>query len=148
MRASYKLAEVMGIPIRLHVSAFILVGLVMLSFGMFQGLLFGAALLLSIVAHELAHSFVALRFGCRVREITLMCFGGAAQMTTVPKRPRDEFLMALAGPAVSVAIALPCIYGGAYLPLPALRGLEEFYHTVGMMRESRAGLTRRDWRRD
>ena len=58
----------------------------------------------SIALHELGHSFVAIRKGCRVREITLMFIGGAAKMEQIPTRPRDELLMAIAGPAVSLLI--------------------------------------------
>lgn len=58
----------------------------------------------SVGLHELGHSFVAIRKGCRVRQITLMFIGGAAQMERLPSRPRDEILMAAAGPMVSLAI--------------------------------------------
>jgi len=64
------------------------------------------AVFFSIALHELGHSFVALRKGCRVREITLMFMGGAAQMEEIPRRPRDELLMAIAGPAVSALLGV------------------------------------------
>lgn len=59
----------------------------------------------SILAHELGHSLVALRFGIPVRSITLFLFGGVAQITQEPKRAREEFYIAIAGPLVSVALA-------------------------------------------
>lgn len=58
----------------------------------------------SVVAHELAHSFVSQAHGVPVRDITLFIFGGVAQISEEPKRARDEFLMALAGPATSLVI--------------------------------------------
>jgi len=112
----------MGIPIRLHVSVLLLVVVFVFSHGWIDGLLFGLAFIASITLHELGHSAVALRFGCRVREITLMCFGGAAQMARIPTRPWQEFLMALAGPAVSVAIGFACVWSGARLRLPVMAG--------------------------
>jgi len=59
----------------------------------------------SVVAHELAHSFVSQSYGVPVRNITLFIFGGAARMSEEPKTARGEFLMALAGPATNLAIA-------------------------------------------
>jgi len=58
----------------------------------------------SILLHELGHSLTAQRFGMRVRSITLFVFGGMAQMASQPRRPRDEVLIAAAGPCVSVAL--------------------------------------------
>lgn len=60
----------------------------------------------SVLLHELAHSFVAQAFGIRVPRITLFIFGGAAQIADEPKSARDEFLMAFAGPAMSVLISM------------------------------------------
>ena len=59
----------------------------------------------SIVLHELGHSLTAQRLGLRVRSITLFVFGGVAQLESDPKRPRDEVVIAIAGPLVSLALA-------------------------------------------
>ncbi len=60
----------------------------------------------SILLHELGHSLVAQRLGVRVRSITLFIFGGLAQLDSEPRRPRDELLIAAAGPLVSVFLGL------------------------------------------
>jgi len=73
-----------------------------LAIGIVSSLLFFA----SVLAHELAHSFVARANGIPVHSITLFIFGGMAQITREPKRPRDEFFMALAGPATSIVVAI------------------------------------------
>jgi Zn-dependent protease len=61
---------------------------------------------LSIVLHEFGHSLVAIRLGVPVRSITLFIFGGVALLGGEPRRPRDELLIASAGPVVSLALAL------------------------------------------
>jgi len=121
--AAYRIATVWGIPIKIHVSLIILLGV--LALGMVAGGLDAIVTLLvletgvftSIALHELGHSLVAIRKGCRVREITLMFLGGAAQMESIPRRPLDEFQMAIAGPVVSFSLAIAFWLAGSYLPL-------------------------------
>jgi Zn-dependent protease len=60
----------------------------------------------SIVMHELGHSLVAQALGIRVRSITLFLFGGVAQLESEPRKPVHEVGIALAGPAVSIALSL------------------------------------------
>ena len=67
-----------------------------------------AGLLMSIVFHETAHSLVARHYGLPIRGITLFIFGGVAEMTAEPNRPRDELLMAAAGPVASLLLAAIC----------------------------------------
>ncbi len=68
-------------------------------------LLVACAFFGSIVLHELGHSLVAQALGIRVRSITLFLFGGVAQLESEPRKPMHEVSVALAGPAVSVALA-------------------------------------------
>jgi Zn-dependent protease len=68
----------------------------------------GAVLCLfaGILAHELAHAVVARRAGIEIEEIDLWLLGGVARMRGQPRRPADELRFALAGPAVTVLLAL------------------------------------------
>ena len=67
----------------------------------------------SVLAHELGHSFLALRNRIPVKGITLFIFGGVAQIAEEPKTPGAEFRIAIAGPLVSLALAI--FFGIAYL---------------------------------
>lgn len=60
----------------------------------------------SLIFHELAHSVVARRFGIPIKGITLFLFGGVARMEDEPGGPKAEFAMAIAGPVVSVLLAV------------------------------------------
>ncbi|HUF84626.1 MAG TPA: site-2 protease family protein [Acidimicrobiia bacterium] len=92
-----------------------------LSTAVYWAMGFVAALLLfaSIVLHELGHALVAQRLGVPIRGITLFIFGGVAEMADEPPTARAEFLVAIAGPIVSVVL------GVAFL------GLAGFAGTVG-----------------
>ncbi len=70
------------------------------------GLLAALGLFVSVLLHELGHTLVARRYGYEVSSIRLWVFGGVARMVAVPESPREELAIALAGPAVSVALGL------------------------------------------
>ncbi|HEY6443849.1 MAG TPA: site-2 protease family protein [Candidatus Acidoferrales bacterium] len=59
----------------------------------------------SIIVHELAHSWVALRYKIPIRRITLFIFGGVSQIAAEPPNAAAEFLIAIAGPITSFALA-------------------------------------------
>ncbi len=124
MPGSIKVGRLAGIPIGVHPLWFLVVALITWSLGAtwFPDQIHGiaplaayalglaSALLLftSIVLHELGHSLVARRYGVQIDEIDLWLLGGVAVMKNGARRPREELRFALAGPAVSVGIALVC----------------------------------------
>ncbi len=106
-KSSYKLGTAFGIPIYLDFSVILLALYMVYLYGsLHEGVAGAILLLLSITLHELGHSVVAQLFGCHVRDITLMIIGGRATLTTMPRKHWQELLVAAAGPAVSLILAL------------------------------------------
>ncbi len=110
MKTSFKLGTISGIEIRAHVTFVILLAWLLLfgtgaGFGAFGGV--GLVLMLFgiVVLHELGHALTARRFGIATRDITLWPMGGIAGLTRMPDEPARELAIALAGPAVNVALA-------------------------------------------
>lgn len=106
-KTSWEICKVFGIPVRLDISLVILL-LLMLSYfpSPFAGIFGFVLLMCSIVLHELGHSLTARAFGCRVIDIRLTFIGGMARMNSLPRKAWQEMLVAIAGPAVSLLIAL------------------------------------------
>jgi Zn-dependent protease len=100
-----KVAKIQGIPITLHWSLALIVVLLVFDWGL-PGVLAGVLLFGSVLLHELGHALVARHFGLPIRGITLHLLGGAAVMERHPRTPREELLIAAAGPAVSLALGL------------------------------------------
>ena len=116
---SWKVATIIGIPIRIHFSWLIVFGLISWSLSTFyfpraapdlpaagywlRGVVAALLLFGSIAFHELAHSVVARHYKVSIESITLFVFGGVAQMKGEPPYPRAEFLIAIAGPLYSYA---------------------------------------------
>lgn len=123
----WQIGRILGIPIKVHMSWFLVFGFVAwsLATGYLPDMLPGlsaprywgmggvASLLLfgSVLLHELGHSYVALRYRIPIQQITLFIFGGVAQMRQEAPGPKAEFLIAVAGPLVSFAL------GGALMGL-------------------------------
>lgn len=120
MNGTIRVGNLFGIPFYIHPSWFLVLGLVTWTYssglmGQFPQLAGGLALLLglmtalllfaSVVAHELGHSFVAIRQGIDVKSITLFIFGGLASLEKESKTPGEAFWVAIAGPLVSLLIS-------------------------------------------
>ncbi len=131
MKTAYQIARVAGIPVQVHVTLLFLLPFVLLQLPpawWAWGLVGMAGLFASVALHELGHSLVAMRKGCRVSHILLLPIGGLARMDRLPSSPRDEVLVAAAGPAVSLLLGLAAGQASAGLdaaglPAPALVAL-------------------------
>ena len=77
---------------------------------------FAVLLALSLLAHELGHTAVSLAFGMPVRRVVIFLLGGVSEIEKEPREPAEEYLVAVAGPLVSLVLAAA---GGCLLPLTA-----------------------------
>ncbi len=114
MRGSLKLFSMFGIPVHLHWSfGFILLYAFYLGHAQGAGLLgtvwilgLFIALFGCVLLHEFGHSLTARRYGVNTQDIILTPIGGIARLERMPENPRQEFWVAIAGPAVNVGIAI------------------------------------------
>ncbi|MCI0587891.1 MAG: site-2 protease family protein [Planctomycetes bacterium] len=119
MKWSWKVARIAGIDVRVHATFAVFLAWIALAeylvrkdpSAALKGVAFLLALFGIVVLHEFGHALVARRFGVRTKDITLLPIGGVARLERIPERPLHELLVALAGPAVNVALAV------AILPL-------------------------------
>jgi Zn-dependent protease/CBS domain-containing protein len=130
MKYSLSLGRISGIRIEVHWTF-----LILLAWIIFSGLRTNAnseeiiwsllllfAVFACVVLHELGHAFAAKKFNIKTTNITLLPIGGLAQMEQIPEKPKEEFVIAVAGPAVNFIIA-----GLIYLvaPISSLTDLEQ-----------------------
>lgn len=125
---SLRVGRIIGIPVRLHYTWFLAiifiawtlaVGYMPLQYPRLPaylywviGIVSALLLFISVLLHELCHSYFAKKYGLPVDSIMLFLFGGVAQMIDDPQNPDVEFKMAAAGPVCSFALAL--LFGGAW----------------------------------
>jgi len=147
---SWQIGRVFGIPLKVHISWFLVFALVSWSMArhyfptvlthlfawQYWSLGVAAALLLfaSVLVHELGHCLVAMRYRIPIAQITLFVFGGMAQIKREAPTPKAEFLIAIAGPIVSIVLGL-CFWVLAELPgAPlALVAVSEHLRNINLM---------------
>src|SRR5580693_3611029 len=109
---SLNIGSVAGTAIRIHVTFLLFLGWI---FGVsyfsggaqaaWTGLLFMVLLFLCVLLHEFGHIFTARAFGVSTPDVILLPIGGVARLERIPEKPSQEFLIAIAGPVVNLAIA-------------------------------------------
>ncbi|HEY2783552.1 MAG TPA: site-2 protease family protein [Fimbriiglobus sp.] len=143
MFRSLELGRPFGIRLAVHWSFWILPAVVFAS-GFLTGspnmAVFDVATILGmftcVVLHELGHALAARGFGIRTHDIQLYPIGGVARLDRMPEKPYQELAVALAGPAVNVAIILfvapLMLFGGYGIGLNSIAGswVEAFWHRM------------------
>ena len=135
MKWSYLIARIAGIDVRIHITFMLLP----LYFGWVEwqaagpaeaarAVLFILLLFFCVLLHEFGHALAGRHYGVQTPDITLLPIGGVARMLAIPDKPSEEFVIAVAGPAVNVLIA------GCLGPVLWLTG-GLFSRSVGEFRE-------------
>ncbi len=123
---SFRIGRIAGIEIRVHITFFLLVPLFALAgaapggSGALAGVAWLVVIFACVLVHEFAHCLVGRPRGAVVHEIELLPIGGVSKLEQLPEDPRDEFAMAIAGPAASVGIAVVAGVLAWALSLPLL----------------------------
>src|SRR5256884_483349 len=113
MSWSLPIFRIAGIQLRIHITFLLLIGWLAVGYYAQGGsamalgrILFVLLLFLCVVLHEFGHAIAAKNFGINTPDITLLPIGGGARLERMPDEPRQELIIALAGPLVNVVIAL------------------------------------------
>src|SRR5262249_12181895 len=129
---SLDIGSIAGTKIRIHITFLLFLGWIFFASyasGGPQEAWYGVAFMLllftCVVAHEFGHIFTARAFGVSTPDVTLLPIGGVARLERIPEEPYQEFLIAIAGPLVNIAIALVLLaFAGARLDAGALAAVE------------------------
>jgi len=112
MRWSLNVGSIAGTAIRIHITFLLFLvwlGTIYYRQGgaeaAWQGTIFIVLIFVCVLLHELGHVFAARRYGVKTSDVTLWPFGGIASMERMPEKPGEELIVAVAGPAVNIAIA-------------------------------------------
>lgn len=143
MKWSWKLGRFAGIDTYVHASFLLLVAWAAWAswsgagtgLAVIMGVAFLLAVFGSVLLHELGHALVARRYGVRTRRIVLSPIGGIAQLEGMPRRPRQELAVALAGPAVNFVLA-----AALWVVTPAFAGAELLAAFLGSVTLANLGL--------
>jgi stage IV sporulation protein FB len=126
MSWSFRVARILGTDVKVHFTFVLLLVYLYMSVRDVQGsdaalatIIYFLALFLCVLLHEFGHILMARRFGIRTPDVILLPIGGVARLERLAEEPKQEFLIALAGPAVTLAIALGLglWLGGTGIPL-------------------------------
>jgi stage IV sporulation protein FB len=120
---SLNIGNIAGTAVRVHITFLLFLGWIFAASWVsggaqaaWQGLAFLLLLFACVVAHEFGHIFTARAFGVSTPDVTLLPIGGVARLERIPEEPWEEFLIAIAGPLVNVAIAFALVLlAGAHL---------------------------------
>lgn len=143
MRWQWKLGRFAGIDVYIHATFLLILAFVAWTHGsmglpgVLEGLLFILAIFTCVVLHEYGHALTARAYGIATRDITLYPIGGVARLERMPDKPVQELWVALAGPAVNVAIVI-VLFGWLVLS-NTMRPLEELTIATGPFLERLMG---------
>jgi len=129
---SINIGRIAGTVVRIHITFLLFLAWIFFagwasggSAEAWSGLWFMVLLFACVLAHEFGHIFTARAFGIATPDVTLLPIGGVARLERIPEKPHEEFLVAIAGPLVNVAIAVALMaFAGARISGQGLAAVE------------------------
>lgn len=114
MNGAFKLGTIKGIGIFIHWTfSLLILYIIYINYKDGQTLsttlwtiLFVLSIFVTVILHELGHSFAAMRYNIKTKNITILPIGGVARLESMPEKPKEELVVAIAGPLVNIALAL------------------------------------------
>lgn len=128
MKGSFKLGNIAGIGIFIHWTFSLLIAYIIFSnyrAGHNAGqivwsVIFILSIFITVFLHELGHALAAKRYNVKTKDITILPIGGLARLESIPEKPKEELIVAIAGPAVNIALAL---ITGLFITIPGVKDL-------------------------
>jgi Zn-dependent protease/predicted transcriptional regulator len=114
MKWAWRIARIGGVDIFIHFTFLFLLAWIGIAHyserqeftDVVEGIGFILVIFFIVVLHEFGHSLAARRFGIKTKDITLLPIGGLARLERMPEKPSQELVVAIAGPAVNVVLAV------------------------------------------
>ena len=128
MKGSFKLGSIAGIGIFIHWSFTLLIAYIVYSNyraghnaeQIIWAVIFILSIFVTVFLHELGHALAAKKYNIKTKDITILPIGGLARLERIPEKPKEELIVAIAGPAVNIALAL---ITGLFITLPEIKEL-------------------------
>lgn len=113
MKGSLKIGKIAGIGIFIHWTFTLLIAFIIFSNyragqnfeQIVWSIIFVLSIFVTVLMHELGHALAAKRYHINTKDITLLPIGGLARLESLPEKPKEELVVAVAGPAVNIALA-------------------------------------------
>ena len=128
MKGSFKFGNIAGIGIFIHWSFTLLIAYIIYSNyraghnaeQIIWAVIFILSIFITVFLHELGHALAAKKYNIKTKDITILPIGGLARLERIPENPKEELVVAIAGPAVNIAIAA---ITGFFITIPHIKDL-------------------------
>lgn len=128
MKGSFKLGNIAGIGVFIHWSFSLLIAYIVYSnyraghnaVQIIWSVVFILSIFVTVFLHELGHALAAKKYDIKTKDITILPIGGLARLERIPEKPKEELIVAIAGPAVNIALAL---ITSLFITLPEIKEL-------------------------
>lgn len=114
MKGSFKLGNIAGIGVFIHWTFSLLIAYIIFSNyraghtpeQIVWSVIFILSIFITVFLHELGHALAAKKYNIKTKDITILPIGGLARLDRIPEKPKEELIVAIAGPAVNIILAL------------------------------------------